>query len=112
MKIDVNRVKIIVSVPIDSIDEVRNVLYDSGAGNIGNYTCCSMTSKCVGSFKRLNNSNPYIGEKGKVNFVEEERIEIVCDVDKVKNVIKRLRQIHPYEEPEIDIIPLIDEELF
>ena len=33
-------------------------------------------------------------------------------VDKVKEVISKLREVHPYEEPAIDIIPLIDEKDF
>ena len=47
-----------------------------------------------------------------MEFVEEEKLEVVCDVNNVKNVILKLREIHPYEEPAIDIIPLLDEENF
>ena len=56
--------------------------------------------------------NPYIGEKNKLAFVEEEKLEAVCDIDIAKKVLKKLREVHPYEEPGIDIIPLIDEEYF
>lgn len=45
-----------------------------------------------------------------MEFVNEEKIEVVCDISIAKNVIKRLRDVHPYEEPGIDIIPLLDEE--
>ena len=55
-------------------------------------------------------NNPYIGEKNKLEFVEEEKLEVRCDISIVKKVLKRLREVHPYEEPAIDIIPLIDEE--
>ena len=44
--------------------------------------------------------------------MEEEKLEVICDVEKVKGVIKVLRKVHPYEEPAIDIVPLIDEEYF
>ena len=30
----------------------------------------------------------------------------------VKKVISKLREVHPYEEPAIEIIPLLDEESF
>ena len=43
---------------------------------------------------------------------EEERLEVVCDINIVKKVLKQLRNVHPYEEAAIDIIPLIDEENF
>ena len=56
------------------------------------------------------NAKPYIGEQNKLEFVEEEKLEVICSIDIVKKVLKKLREVHPYEEPAIDIIPLIDEE--
>lgn len=35
-----------------------------------------------------------------------------ANIDKVKTVISKLREVHPYEEPAIDIILLLDEEIF
>lgn len=112
MNIDINRVKIIVTIPIENVEEVRNAICEQGAGVIGNYTHCSMSTKCIGTFKPNDNANPYIGKNGKMEFVEEEKLEVVCDVNNVKKVIYRLKEVHPYEEPAIDIIPLIDEENF
>lgn len=71
-----------------------------------------MFTKCVGTFKPNDEANPYIGEKNNLEFVEEEKLEVVCDVKKVKEVVSILRKVHPYEEPAIDIIPLIDESYF
>ena len=112
MNIEINRVKIIVTIPIENVDEVRNAICEVGAGVIGNYTHCSMSTKCVGTFKPTNEANPYIGERNNLEFVEEEKLEVVCDVNIVKSVISKLREVHPYEEPAIDIIPLIDESFF
>ncbi len=112
MNINVNKVKIVVTIPIDNVDEVRNAICEMGAGIIGNYTYCSMSTKCIGTFKPNDNANPYIGENNKLEFVEEEKLEVVCDVKIVKKVITKLREVHPYEEPEIDIIPLVDEDYF
>ena len=109
MNIEINKVKIIVTIPIENVDEVRNAICEAGAGVIGNYTHCSMSTKCVGTFKPTDEANPYIGEKNNLEFVEEEKLEVVCDVNIVKNVISKLREVHPYEEPAIDIIPLLDE---
>lgn len=110
MKFDVKKVKIIVTIPVENVEEVRNAICDEGAGVIGNYTYCTMSTKCIGTFIPSNNANPYIGEKDKLEFVEEEKLEVICDIDIVKKVLKRLREVHPYEEPAIDIIPLIDEQ--
>lgn len=112
MNININRVKIIVTIPIQNVEEVRNAICEAGAGVIGNYTYCSMSTKCIGTFKPNDNANPYIGENNKMEFVEEEKLEVVCNVNNVKNIISKLREVHPYEEPAIDIIPLLDEESF
>ena len=112
MNIDIKRVKIIVTIPVENLDELRNAICEAGAGIIGNYTHCSMTTKCIGTFKPTDEANPYIGENDKLEFVEEEKLEVVCDVEIVRRVITKLREVHPYEEPTIDIIPLIDENMF
>lgn len=112
MNIDINRVKIIVTIPVENVDEIRNAICEAGAGVIGNYTDCSMSTKCIGTFKPNDDANPYIGKNNNLEFVEEEKLEVVCDVKLVKNVITKLREVHPYEEPAIDIIPLLDENFF
>ena len=112
MNFNISRVKIIVTIPIENVEGVRDEICKAGAGIIGNYTHCSMSTKCIGTFKPNDNANPYIGENNKLEFVEEEKLEVVCDVNNVKNVISKLREVHPYEEPAIDIIPLLDEESF
>ena len=112
MKLNISRVKIVTTVPIDCLGEVREAVCSVGAGVIGDYTHCTMATKCVGTFKPNDKANPYIGEKNKLNSVEEEKMEVVCDVDKVKRAILKLREAHPYEEPAIDIVPLLDEEMF
>lgn len=112
MNININRVKIIVTVPVENLESVRDAICNEGAGIIGNYSYCSSTTKSIGTFIPNENANPYIGINNKIEYVEEEKLEVVCDIDKVKNVIKKLREVHPYEEPAIDIIPLIDEKEF
>jgi len=112
MNFDITKVKIFVAVPLKDVENVRNAVCSAGAGIIGNYSYCTSSSKSLGTFKPNDNANPYIGEKNKMEFVEEEKLEFVCDVDKVKRVLSELRKVHPYEEPAIDIYPLIDEKYF
>lgn len=112
MNFDIKRVKIITTIPTENTESVRNAICDAGAGVIGNYTHCTMSTKCIGTFKPNDEANPYIGEKNKLEFVEEDKLEVVCPVEKVKEVVSKLRETHPYEEPAIDIIPLIDESDF
>ena len=112
MKFDVNKVKIIVTIPVENLEDVRMAVCNAWAWIIGNYTFCSMATKCIGTFKPNDKANPYIWEQNKLEYVDEEKLEVLCDIEKVKNVLEELRKVHPYEEPAIDIIPLIDEDNF
>jgi hypothetical protein len=110
MNIEVNRVKIFVTVPTANTQEVRNAVCNAGAGIIGEYSYCTTCVKSLGTFIPNENAKPYIGENNKLEFVEEDKLEVVCDIKNAKHVISELRKVHPYEEPAIDIVPLIDED--
>lgn len=112
MNFNVNRVKIFVTIPVDNVNQVREAVCNAGAGIIGEYSFCTSSTKSIGTFIPNENANPYIGNQNNLEIVEEEKLEVVCDVDKVKTVVKVLRKAHPYEEPAIDIVPLIDESEF
>ena len=75
MNIDIKKVKISVTVPKENVKEVREAICNEGAGAIGDYTHCSISTKCIGTFKPSDKANPYIGEKNKLEFVDEEKIE-------------------------------------
>ncbi len=110
MNIEVNKVKIFVTVPVENTEEIRNAVCKAGAGIIGEYTYCTNCVKSIGTFLPNDKANPYIGEKNKLEFVEEDKLEFICDIRNAKHVISELRKVHPYEEPAIDIVPLIDED--
>ena len=112
MNFNIKKVKIFVTVPEENLEEVRIAMCDAGAGIIGNYTFCSTSVKSIGTFMPNDNANPYIGDNNKLEFVEEEKLEVICDIENVKKVIQKLRNVHPYEEPAIDIIPILDESYF
>jgi hypothetical protein len=99
-------VKIVVFVPLSHTDIVREAAGKAGAGKIGNYTFCSFSSRGLGRFKPEDGANPAIGEVGKLEAVEEERIEIVCERSLVKTVVEAINKVHPYEEVALDIYPL------
>lgn len=103
------KVKIIVTSPVEKADHIRRILGEAGAGKIGQYSFCSNSVLSKGRFFPSNKANPFIGKSGKLETVDEERIEVICDRSIAKNVIAKLRAAHPYEEPAIDIIPLVDE---
>lgn len=103
-----NNVKIVVTVPRSHADIVRDAMGRTGAGHIGKYSFCSFSSKGVGRFRPEQGANPAIGEVGKLESVEEERIEVICDRGILKEVVAAIKKVHPYEEVALDIYPLED----
>jgi hypothetical protein len=106
----IDHVKIVVFVPITHSDKIREVMGQAGAGIIGNYSHCTWSITGVGRYKPLDGSNPTVGEVGKFEEVEEERIETVCPRNKAREVINAVRKAHPYEEVAFDIFTIISEE--
>lgn len=104
---------LIVYVPASHADAVRDALAKAGAGRIGNYDSCSFSSRGIGRFRPLKGATPHVGSVGKVEEVEEEKIEVVvpANVD-IKTLLTAVRKAHPYEEPAMHILPMIDESEF
>ncbi len=98
--------KIVVYVPESHGDALREAMGNAGAGKIGNYTFCTFTSTGTGRFKPGEGSNPTIGEVGKLEVVQEERIETVCSEEVLKQVLRAIKDVHPYEEPATDVYPI------
>jgi len=103
-----NKVKIVVTVPESHTDIVREAMGKAGAGDIGNYSSCSFSSKGIGRFKPKKGAHPAIGKVGELELVEEERIEVTCHRDVLNDVIAAIKRVHPYEEISLDIYPLED----
>ena len=103
------KVKIVVFVPLTHTDKVRAVIGEIGGGIIGNYSYCSFSSRGIGRFKPNKKAKPYIGKKDKLETVEEEKIEFICPKEKAKSIVESIKKVHPYEEIALDIYPLIDE---
>ena len=98
--------KIVTFVPASHLENVRENLFNSGAGNIGNYDKCSFVLDGVGSFRGNENSNPFIGEKEKLSLEKECRIEMIFEAFHESQIISALKQHHPYEEVAFDIYQL------
>ena len=112
MRFEVKKVKIVVMVPCDYLKKVRMAVLNAGAGVIGDYTHCSTSFSGIGTFKPSIKATPFIGEANQFETVQEERLEVMVQVSDVKKILSVIREVHPYEEPGIDIIPLIDEDDF
>ncbi len=101
-----DKVKLVVFVPSSHSEIVRETLGEAGAGKIGNYDFCSFSSLGTGRFRGNEKSNPAIGKAEKYESVEEERIEVVLPREILKEVIEKIKAVHPYEEVALDVYPL------
>ncbi|GCC51355.1 Nif3-like dinuclear metal center hexameric protein [Chryseotalea sanaruensis] len=90
--------KLVTFIPQTHANEVLSALHDAGAGQIGNYKNCSFIVEGTGSFQPNEMANPNIGEAGKQEKVDEIRAEVIFPNHLEKNILKALKQSHPYEE--------------
>lgn len=103
---ETKNIKFVVFVPLTHADAVRQALGEAGAGKIGNYDFCSFSSRGTGRFRGNEKTNPTIGKAGNYEAVEEERIEAILPREILKEVIEKVKSVHPYEEVAFDIYPL------
>jgi len=98
-----NFFKIVTFVPFDSINDVAEAIFDAGAGAIGNYSKCSFQTPGTGTFLPMQGAKPAIGKKGKLEEVNEIKLESIVSESKVAAVIEAMRNAHPYETPAFDV---------
>lgn len=90
--------KLVVYVPRANVEEVRQALFDAGAGNIGDYDHCSYNTAGYGTFRPLVGANPAIGEVGRQERVEETKIEVIFPQQLERQIVVSMLAAHPYEE--------------
>jgi dinuclear metal center YbgI/SA1388 family protein len=98
--------KLVVFVPVKSLEKVSNAVFKAGAGAIGNYRNCGFGAIGEGSFLPLEGSHPAIGKKGKLEKVTEIRFETIVPAEKIDAVVAAMKKAHPYEMPAYDVIKL------
>lgn len=93
-------------VPEKHCEQVKQAMFEAGAGTLENYQECAWQTLGQGQFKPLEGSNPFLGDKDKLEIVSEYKIEMLCTIDKIKPVIQALKSSHPYESAAYNIIKL------
>ncbi|MEI6900920.1 MAG: Nif3-like dinuclear metal center hexameric protein [Bacteroidota bacterium] len=103
--------KLVTFCPDNHADVVRNALFNAGGGHIGNYDQCSYNLSGQGTFRALDNANPFVGNINELHFESEVRIEVVFPGWLQERLIESLIIAHPYEEVAYDIYPLANDHL-
>ncbi len=96
--------KLFTFVPAGKAEQVRNAIFEAGAGHIGNYSECSFTSEGTGTFKAGDGSDPYVGKIGERHTEKELRIEVVFPAYLEGRIVPAMRSAHPYEEVAFDVV--------
>jgi dinuclear metal center YbgI/SA1388 family protein len=105
-EVEPGRYKVVAFVPPMELRQVRTAMARAGAGHIGDYAVCSFGLWGHGTFLGGKSTRPAIGRRGKLEHVDEIRLEMVCPADALREVIQALIEAHPYEEPAFDIYKL------
>ena len=95
-------------VPADALEVTRDAVFEAGAGRIGEYERCSWYTAGTGTFLGGEETEPALGESGREEHVPELRVETVVPAEFIAEVVAALRAAHPYEEPAVDLYPLLD----
>ncbi len=112
LRVERNRqLKIVVFVPENDVDALRNALGTAGAGTIGAYRLCSFATPGTGTFFGAETAAPRMGTTGRLEKIPEVRLEMVCSKAALPLVIQTLREFHPYEEPAFDVYELVGTQL-
>jgi hypothetical protein len=98
--------KMAVFVPRKNVDAVLAAAAEAGAGRIGNYSHCSFQTPGTGTFLPMDGARPAIGSVGKLERVEEIRLEMVVPQRELQGVIAAVLEAHPYEEVAYDVTPI------
>jgi len=102
--------KLEIHAPENYMDRIKNALFSAGAGKTGNHDSVIAIIKTSGYWKPLKNATPYQGEKKTRHYGEEVRLDIRCHEECVKAALEAVKEVHPYEDPLINIVRLSNHE--
>ena len=98
--------KLAVTVPVDYAEDVRNALFEAGAGAMGHYRDCSFSVRGTGTFRPMHGAEPFVGELDSPESVDEVRLEVLVPSGQEHAVLQAARRVHPYEVPALDLYPV------
>lgn len=90
-------------VPEEHKESVKQAVFATGAGRIGDYDCCCWEVQGTGQFRPLEGAKPFIGAQDELETVNEFRVELVCSDALIRQAVAAMKKAHPYEEPAYDV---------
>ena len=86
--------------------QLQKALQEADAGHIGNYDSCLSYSEVTGTWRPLKGTSPYIGSQDEISEEPELKVEVTCRAENLDETMRKIKTVHPYEEPVINVIPL------
>ncbi|MFL1455335.1 NGG1p interacting factor NIF3 [Marinobacter sp. GN3S48] len=90
-------------VPETHLEQTKAALFETGAGRIGDYDCCAWQCRGQGQFRPLDGSQPFLGQQGELEVVDEYKVELVCKDELISEALAAFKKAHPYEEPAYEV---------
>ena len=98
--------KLEIFIPESHLPALQKVLREVDAGHIGSYDSCLSYSPVTSCWRPLVGSQPYLGQENVLSTERELKVEVTCRLEKLKETLAAVKEVHPYEEPVINVIPL------
>ena len=104
---DFDLYKLEIFIPESHFRVLQQALQEADAGHIGNYDSCLSYSRVTGTWRPLEGTHPYIGAEGEISEEPELKVEVTIRREQLTDVVNKIKTVHPYEEPVINIIPML-----
>ena len=104
---DFDLYKLEIFIPESHFRVLQQALQEADAGHIGNYDSCLSYSRVTGTWRPLEGTHPYIGAEGEISEEPELKVEVTVRREQLTDVVNKIKTVHPYEEPVINIIPML-----
>ena len=101
-------VKLETYIPETHLLALRKALQEADAGHTGNYDSRLAFSHVTGTWRALAGAHPYIGAPGEISEAPEIKVEVTLRAAQIEETVRAVRRVHPYEEPVINLIPLLN----
>lgn len=100
-------IKLEIFIPQTHLSALQAALQSVDAGHLGKYDSCLSYSSVMSTWRPLPGSIPYIGAENEISEERELKVEVCCKAENLEKTMEAVRQVHPYEEPVINVIPLL-----
>ncbi len=99
--------KLEIFLPEPHLPALREALRSVDAGHIGRYDSCLSFHPVMGAWRPLEGASPYLGAEGEVSCEPEVKVEVTIRTERLRETIRAVKAVHPYEEPVINAVPLL-----